>query len=149
MVIPWPPPRLNRKNRWIFVFGLVGALVAGAVMLWGGIFFAIEQHTGLQTTATVGDCEVTGAGRNQSTHCTGTWIVGGSLLDGGHVIYGDIEDADPSQVGKDIPVSVHGDTAYTHEPILPAMLIGFGLVWFVAAAFIVRALQRISRMPPT
>lgn len=148
LVIAWPPPRLNRANRWIFVFGLVGALAAGALLVWAGVFFLVQQNTGLRTTATVGDCEVTGAGRYERTHCTGTWIVGGSLLDNGHVVYGVIDDADPSQVGKDIPVAVHGDTAYTLEPLLPAMLIGFGLAWIGCAFFIVLALRRIARMPP-
>lgn len=126
----------------MMVLGLIVALAVAGLMVWAGVFYFIQQHTGLATTATVGDCEVTGAGRNQRTHCNGTWIIGGSLLDGGHVIYGTIEDADPSQVGKDIPVRVHGDTAYTLEPILPSMLTGFGLVWLGGALMVMRALKR-------
>jgi hypothetical protein len=131
----------------MIVFAFIVALLSAVVMIWAGVFFVVQQHTGLRTTATVGDCEVTGAGRYQRTHCNGTWIVGGSLLDGGHVVYGDIEDADPKQVGKDIPVAVHGDTAYTLEPILPAVLIGFGLVWFGVVLLLFRVLARGPRKP--
>jgi hypothetical protein len=131
------------------VFALIASLAFAGLMIWVGVFYIVQQHTGLRTTATVGDCEVTGSGRYMETHCNGTWIVGGPLLDGGHVVYGEIDDADPKQVGHDIPVTVHGDTAYTLDPILPTMVIAFGVVWLGAAVVLARRLVRGPQRPAT
>lgn len=120
-------------------------LIMAVCLLWPGIFFLVQRQTGVRAEATVGDCEVTGAGRYQRTHCTGTWIVGGSLLDGGHVIFGTINDADPSQVGKTIDVTLRGDEAYTLDLLLPIMLIGFGLIPIAIDVFLVWALVRRRR----
>jgi hypothetical protein len=101
-------------------------LMAG--LLVPGIFLLVQRQTGPRATATVGDCVTTGAGRYASTHCTGTWIVGGSLLEGGHVVYGTIDGADTSDVGKTIDVTLRGDTAYSRALALPLLLIGLGLM---------------------
>lgn len=101
-------------------------LMAG--LLGPGIFLLVQRQTGPRASATVGDCVTTGAGRYRRTHCTGTWIVGGSLLDGGHVVYGTIDGADTSDVGKTIDVTLRGDTAYSRSLTLPLLLIGLGLM---------------------
>jgi predicted enzyme related to lactoylglutathione lyase len=58
--------------------------------------------------------------------CTGSWVAGGSLLDGGHVVIGDIANADRRDVGKTIDVRIHGDRHATKRnlrvPVILAML---------------------------
>jgi hypothetical protein len=100
----------------------------GAALLVPGIFFLVQRQTGIRADATVADCEITGAGRLEDTHCTGSWVVGGSLLDGGHVVLGTISGAEQSDVGKKLDVTVNGDTAYTRELATPLVLIGLGLI---------------------
>ncbi len=111
-----------------------------AALLWPGIFFLVQRQTGARASATVDECRTTGAGRYASTHCTGTWIVGGSLLDGGHVIIGSINGADQSDVGKTIDVTLRGDEAYTRGLALPLLLIGFGLISAATTVFLAWAL---------
>ncbi|GEM_PF-5112902 len=110
------------------IFALIVAAIAAVAMIWAGVFLLVQRQTGPRAMATVDDCVTTGSGKYQSTHCTGSWIVGGSLLEGGHVIVGTINDADQSQVGKTIEVTLRGDEAYTRDLLLPLMLLGFGLV---------------------
>jgi hypothetical protein len=97
-------------------------------MIWAGVFLLVQRQTGPRASATVDECVTTGAGRYASTHSTGSWIVGGSLLDGGHVVVGTIQGADTGDVGKTIDVTLRGDEAYSRGLALPLMLIGFGLV---------------------
>jgi hypothetical protein len=118
------------------------AFVAGAVIVGSGVFLLIQRQTGTLATATVGDCQVTGAGRYRSVHCTGSWIVGGSLLAGGHVVVGTVDGVDTDAVGKTIDVTLRGDTAYSRGLTLPLLLIGLGLVPAVAAALAARRLFR-------
>jgi hypothetical protein len=118
------------------------ALVAAAGLMAPGIFFLVQRATGTRAEATVGDCEVTGGGRYRTVHCTGSWIVGGSLLEGGHVIVGTIEGVDTESVGKTIDVTLRGDTAYSRGLTLPLLLIGFGLIPIAAVVLLARTLSR-------
>jgi hypothetical protein len=120
--------RGRKPSKGLMIFALMVAAVIAVVMIWAGIFLLVQRQTGPRAMATVDDCVTTGSGRYRSTHCTGSWIVGGSLLEGGHVVVGTINDADQSQVGKTIEVTLRGDEAYTRDLILPLMLLGFGLV---------------------
>jgi hypothetical protein len=107
-----------------------------AALLWPGIFFLVQRQTGVRAMATVDECKTHGAGRYERTHCTGTWVVGGSLLDGGHIVVGSINGADQSDVGKTLDVTLRGDEAYTRGLALPLLLIGLGLVPVAAAIFL-------------
>lgn len=111
-----------------------------ATLLWPGIFFLVQRQTGTRALATVSECETTGAGKYESTHCTGSWIVGGSLLDGGHVVVGSINGAGQSDVGKTIDVTLRGDEAYTRGLALPLLLIGLSLIPVATAVLLLRAL---------
>ncbi|MDB5073577.1 MAG: hypothetical protein JWM87_4688 [Candidatus Eremiobacteraeota bacterium] len=97
-------------------------------MIGPGIFLIVQRETGTRAVATVGDCQVLGTGKHERTHCNGTWVVGGSLLAGGHVAYGTINGARKDDVGKKLDVTLRGDSAYTRDLKLPAILIGLGLV---------------------
>ncbi len=128
-----------------YALGSIVAVIMAAALLWPGIFFLVQRQTGPRASATVGDCVTTGAGRYASTHCTGSWIVGGSLLDGGHVVVGSINGADQSDVGKTIDVTLRGDEAYTRGLALPLLLIGLGLVPTAMAVLFLAALVRGPR----
>jgi len=120
-------------------------LVMAGALLWPGIFFLVQRQTGTRASATVDECRTTGSGRYESTHCSGSWIAGGSLLDGGHVVVGSINGADQSDVGKTIDVTLRGDEAYTTGLTLPVLLIGLGLIPVAAAVLLARGLFRRPR----
>jgi hypothetical protein len=136
------PP--SRGSLWLVVGIFV---VFAAALLVPGIFLLVQLETGTSARASVNECETTGSGRYESTHCSGTWIVGGSLLDGGHVVVGSVDGADQSDAGKTIDVMLHGDTAYPRSPVTPLVLIGFGLGPAVAALLL--AVRLIRRPRPS
>jgi hypothetical protein len=108
-------------------------VVFAAALLVPGVFLLVQCETGTPAQATVDDCETTGTGRYQRTDCSGTWVVGGSLFDGGHVVVGTVDGADESDVGKTIDVRLHGGTAYSQSLTTPLVLIGFGVAPAAAA----------------
>ena len=62
--------------------------------------------------------------------CQGTWVVGGALVGGnGHVVLGEVQDADDSDAGHTISVHLHGDTAYPTKDSLrvPIIFLVLGL----------------------
>jgi hypothetical protein len=107
---------------------VVGVLIGLACSV-GGVFELVDRTSGPRATATVSRCEESGIYRARSTHCTGTWIVGGKLVGGnGHVVVGPIDGADKSDVGKKIDVRLSGGEAHTTSLALPIVLIAFGLL---------------------
>jgi hypothetical protein len=106
---------------------LVGLGIAAAT-IGSGIFLLVQRATGTRAVATVTDCVTTGSARSRRTDCTGTWIAGGPLTQGGHVVVGTVQGAEQSDVGKKVDVTLRGDTAYVRDLTLPLILIGLGLV---------------------
>jgi hypothetical protein len=121
---------------------LIAAALIAATMIGAGVFLIVQRQTGTRALATVGDCEASGGGRYRSVHCTGTWVVGGSLIGGGHVVFGTIDGVDTDAVGKTIDVTLRGDTAYARGLALPLLLIGLGLIPGAGAVLFVRARRR-------
>ena len=119
----------------------VGAVVA-AVMVGSGVYMIVPP-TGPRAQATVRHCDVTVGRGVRVTHCTGTWIEGGSLRDGGHVVIGTIEGVDADTVGQTIEVTLARGAAYARKTayprtlIIPFTLLGLGLV---VALTVLRAL---------
>jgi hypothetical protein len=134
---------LNRRGRAPLWFIVVPFAVFAAALLVPGIYLLVQSTTGTPAQASVDSCETTGAGRWQRTECSGSWIVGGSLLDNGHVIVGTIQGADESDAGKTIDVMLHGDDAYSRRLTTALVLIGFGVVPAVAAALVTVGLIRL------
>jgi hypothetical protein len=124
-------------------------VLMSAVLLVPGIFFLVQRETGTRATATIDSCETTGAGRYADTECSGSWIVGGSLLEGGSVVVGTIQGAGDGDVGKTMDVTVAGDQAYSRDLKLPALLIGFGLVPIGFAVLVVLGYARQRRATAT
>jgi hypothetical protein len=145
--VPWAA-RLPR--RWMLVYVVVVALICAVVMIGAGTWLLVQRQTGTRAQAIVTQCHTHGAGRYERVHCDGTWTIGGSLLDTGHIVVGDVDGADTSDVGKtiDVTLSSDGQTAYTRDLRLPILLIGFGLVP-AAGLVIAGAVQlRKRRTPP-
>jgi hypothetical protein len=147
------PGRTAKKNR---LLGLsIPMLLIGLGFLAGAYFSYVDQNTGPEVMAKVSDCSGS-YGRYQSgVVCQGTWVVGGALVGGnGHVVVGEVEDADDSDAGHTISVHLHGGTAYPTKdglrvPIiflvfaLPALYIGArALVFGVPQSWIGRRAPR-------
>jgi hypothetical protein len=117
------------------------AIVIAATVFGAGVFLLVQRQTGPRASATVDRCVTRGTGRRAQTYCTGSWIVGGSLLAGGHVVVGTIQGAEQSDEGKTLDVTLRGDTAYSRGLALPLVLValgsllGAGTARFIATAF--------------
>jgi hypothetical protein len=118
--------------RSIFIFFVLTAVG----VLAGGIFLIVQRQTGTRATATVTECHLVSAGVHASDTCTGTWVIGGSLLAGGHVVIGDIQGAERRDIGKTLNVTVRGGTAYTRGLGLPIGLTIGGLVGAVGLGWL-------------
>ncbi len=121
---------------------IIAAVLIAATMIGSGVFLLGQRQTGTRAVTTVGDCQTSGGGRYRSVHCTGTWVVGGTLIGGGHVVFGTITGVDADSVGKTIDVTLRGDTAYARGLALPLLLIGLGLIPGAGAVLFVRAGSR-------
>jgi hypothetical protein len=117
-----------------------GLLIVAIAMTWPGAYLIVQRQTGVRMQAKVDDCEVYFSGyHNRLVHCTGTWILGGSLFEGGHVVVGTIEGADTDDIGKtiDVTLSPDGETAYTRDIrlalafIVVGVITGIGFLWWV------------------
>jgi hypothetical protein len=112
-----------------FIRGVFIVFVLTAVgVLGGGIFLFVQRETGTRAQATVTECHVVSTGLHATDECSGTWVVGGSLLDGGHVVIGDVQGAERRDIGKTLDVTVRGGTAYTRGLGLPIGLTAGGLI---------------------
>jgi len=139
---PSPPGQNTKKTR---LLGLsVPMLLIGLGFLAAAYFSYLDQNTGPEVMATVSSCSGSYGRYSSGVHCEATWVVGGALVGGnGHVVPGDVEDADYSDVGHTISVHLHGDTGYPTKdslrvPIiflvlaLPALYIGVRALLFGA-----------------
>ena len=92
---------------------LIAAVVIlgiGGLLVFGGFSKYADAHSGVPGKAKVSSCTrpVNTKYVKKVSTCTGSWIVGGSLLEGGSVAVGRIEGADQGDVGKTIDVRIHG-----------------------------------------
>ena len=116
-------------------------------MIYGGFSKYSDQHSG-----TPGKAKVTSCTRGYNTKyvhkastCTGSWIVGGSLISGnGRLGVGRIEGANRRDVGKTIDVRIHG-TDHATVPSLgtPILLWALGgLLALFGLGVVIRPLRR-------
>jgi len=122
----------------------VVVLVAGLAFLAGGIFELVVQETGRPARATIVDCEDV-AGKYGGSTCRGTWVAGGSLLEGGHVVIGTVDGATRSDLGHSIDVRLSGGRAYTTSLRVPIILLALGACSLVGGVFAARGLLRKAR----
>jgi len=141
-----PPNQRPGIAGTIFVVVVMLALTGG--VLGGGIFLLVQRQTGTRTQAHVSHCDASGSGKYRKVHCTGSWMLGGSLLDGGRVQVGTVNGVDTGDVGKTVDVTVRGDTAYSRSLVLPIVLAALGLVPLAGLVVVVRGLFRSRRPVP-
>jgi hypothetical protein len=146
------PGRTAKKNR---LLGLsIPMLLIGVGFLAGAYFSYIDQNTGPAAMAKVSDCSGSYGRYSSGVVCQGTWIVGGALVGGnGHVVVGEVLDANDSDAGHTISVHLHGDTAYPTKDSLrvPIIFLVFGLpaVYIGVRALVFGAPQSwTARRPP-
>lgn len=133
-----------KLSRYFLVFGAV--ILIGLGMTGGGIFLLVQRETGTRVQATVTSC--TPFDRYGGGSCTGTWVVGGSLADGGHVVTGSIDGASRDDVGKELTVTVSGDHAYTRSLTTPIVLLVLGLgIVVVLGVLAPISIRRSARAP--
>ncbi len=131
-----------KKNR---LLGLsIPMLLVGIGCLAAAYFSYVDQNTGPEVQATVSSCSGSDGRYSSGVVCQATWVVGGALVGGnGHVVVGDVVEADHNDAGHTISVHLHGNTAYPTKdslrvPIiflvlaLPALYIGFRAIVFGA-----------------
>lgn len=130
--------RIAKKNR---LLGLsIPMLLIGLGFFAGAYFSYIDQNTGPEAMATVSDCSGSYGRYSSGVVCQATWIVGGPLVGGnGHVVVGEVQDADDSDAGHTISVHLHGDTAYPTKNSLRVPII-FLLLGLPALYIALRAL---------
>jgi len=97
----------------------------------GAISVIVAQRTGEVAEARIVECRTVG-GRYRSASCTGMWVAGGSLLEGGRVERGTVEGATRGDIGKTLDVRISGDRAYTPSLRTPIVL---GCIGLALAAF--------------
>ena len=119
------------RSKLILTIALVLSLVGLGMIAGAGVSYS-DGHTGTPGKVKVADCSG-GYGRYASgVHCTGSWVVGGSLLGNGHVVVGTIDNAGYSDIGKTISVRLHGDHATKPSTRVPIILAVIG-IWMAAA----------------
>ena len=90
---------------WVWV--LAGGVAAAAMFALGGYLTSV-QLDGTLARATITRCE-----DDHGTSCSGYWVVGGPLGDGGRKIVGTVNDVGWSDLGKTVTVRVtRGGTAF-------------------------------------
>jgi hypothetical protein len=97
-------------------------ILAGVGLAIGAVLSYNDQHSGEAGTAKVTSCRGHSGRYAGGVHCSGTWVTGGSLLEGGHVVIGDITNADRGDIGKTIDVRIHG-TDHATKPNMRVSII--------------------------
>ena len=131
-------------NRPLLALSALVLLAGGCALIVGAIRLVALHRTGERVQATVGDCAVSGAGRFRRVHCTGTWTSGGSLLEGGRVVWGPIVGAEADDAGKTIEVIASKDGAYTRSfmTFMPILFAVLGVLSLLGGVLLGRAWSR-------
>ena len=129
-------------------------LLIGVGFIAGAYFSYIDQNTGPEAMAKVSGCSGSYGRYSSGVVCQGTWVVGGALVGGnGHVVVGEVQDADDSDAGHTISVHLHGDTAYPTKNSLRVpiifLVLGLHALYVGAWALVFGAPQSwTGRRPP-
>jgi hypothetical protein len=147
--------RLGRTAKKDRLLGLsIPMLLIGVGFIAGAYFSYIDQNTGPEAMAKVSGCSGSYGRYSSGVVCQGTWVVGGALVGGnGHVVVGEVQDADDSDAGHTISVHLHGDTAYPTKNSLRVpiifLVLGLHALYVGAWALVFGAPQSwTGRRPP-
>jgi hypothetical protein len=123
---PAAPPRPSRSPLvtvliWVVLMAIPAALIGG------GGFLLYQRAYGARVEATVLECNLGrtgipsryGGGIRQD--CVASWTIDGDVVIGGY------NGGSPSDVGKTVPATVRGNTAYSRSLALPLLLVALGL----------------------
>ena len=120
----------SRPLRFVNSRGLLVQVITVAAFslaaIGGAYLYSENDKKGEDATATVTDCTVRPA-KVGGTRCRGTWVQGGSLLEGGHVVRGLIEGVGKGSEGKEFHVHVRGDVAHVPSKRIPIILVVVGV----------------------
>lgn len=128
---------------WFYRLVIGIFLVAGLAMFGAGVYRGIHEQTDPRTLATVTDCSSIGGGSHDepSTECLGTWTAAGKQVAG--IVTG----VSKHDVGKQVKVTVSGDSAFTVSLVLPLVLLGLGGACLVGGFVFFRMSRQISAGP--
>jgi len=84
----------------------------------------------------VTECHRVFTATHTTDQCSGSWVVGGSLIGNGHVVIGDVQGAERRDIGKTLDVTVRGGTAYTRGLGLPIGLTAGGFIGAVGLGWL-------------
>jgi hypothetical protein len=127
----------------VIILGGIG-LSAGAVLSYN------DQHSGEPGTAKVSSCAGRTGRYSGGVHCTGTWVTGGSLLEGGHVVIGDVTNADRGDIGKTIDVRIHGSDHATKPNMRVSIILALiGAPMALFGLYLLFTIVSRSRIAPT
>jgi hypothetical protein len=120
---------MERKRGTLIAAAVI--LAIGGLLIFGGFSKYADAHSGTPGKAKVTRCTrpVNTKYYKRASTCTGSWTIGGSLLEGGNLAVGRIEGADGGDVGKTIDVRIHG-TDHASVPGLGTPI----LLWVLGAA---------------
>jgi hypothetical protein len=83
-------------------------LLGGVGLSFGAYASYRDQHSGTPGKATVTSCTGHDGRYETGLRCTGHWTTGGSLLDGGQLAMGRVDNANRGDIGKTVAVRIHG-----------------------------------------
>jgi hypothetical protein len=112
------------------VISLIFFVVIGLAAIGGGVYQLWQQRAGTPAKATVRSCEQS----RRSLVCRGSWTTG-SLLEGGRVVLGIVENATKDDIGKTLDVRLHGDRAYLPSLRLPIIFFVVGAAFLILGPF--------------
>lgn len=96
-------------------------ILGGIGLSLGAVLSYTDQRSGEPGTAKVGSCTGHSGRYDTGVHCTGSWVMGGSL-ERGQVVVGEITNADRGDIGKTIDVRIHG-TDHATKPNMRVSII--------------------------
>ena len=131
----------------------VGAMLAVAIVFAGlGGYYLLAQERGTPSRATVTDCHdsttFTGNGTRTTTTCTGYWVLGGPLGDGGRKVFGEVRGAGWSKLNETVSVRIYHGRAYTTGMFLAIGFFGISGFFFLAAIGLFFLVRRLAPTAP-
>lgn len=114
---------VNRPGKLLLAVPIV-ILLGGIGLSVGAVLSYNDQHSGTPGTARVTSCSGHSGRYATGVHCTGAWVTGARLLEGGNIVFGEITNADRGDVGKTIDVRIHGTDHATKPNMRLSIILG-------------------------
>jgi hypothetical protein len=136
-------PRAIGRRTSVALWVVCGAWLAiGIFLLAAGGRNMAHQHDGRPVAAKVAHCELD---FRYAVICTGSWVIGGDLTDGGHVVVGTIGGVGRGDVGKTVSARATGGSAHVPSYANPGAIAGLGLVMIALGCWFAARRVQVSR----